>query len=44
MGWLTSGQQLLQVFGDLDVTNKTRNAAVDLPRSKAIYNQSLCEV
>jgi hypothetical protein len=31
MGWLTSDQQLLQVLGDLVVTNKTRNAAVDLP-------------
>jgi hypothetical protein len=37
MGWLTSGQQLQQVLGDL-VVNKTLNAAVDLPRLKAMDN------
>jgi hypothetical protein len=37
MGCPTSGQQLLQVLGDLGVA-KALNAAVDLPRLKALDN------
>ena len=43
MGCPTSGQQLLQVLGDLGVA-KALNAAVDLPRSKALDNQRLCRL